>query len=105
MKRGGECDHLPSRAFASVGPRDGFITIQERARSKSQNYPPKPYFEFSDKPGAFSCAPNGLKAQEFVFRDAGRFFYAFTALGDAGPEAELESVLNSFDASGRVVEE
>jgi hypothetical protein len=99
MRHGGECSQLPSRAYSDMGARDGLITIMEHA-GRGSGFPPRPAdFRLDARPGPFECAPSRLNAQQFQFRDAGRRFYAFVALGASGPQREVESILDSFSAA------
>lgn len=98
MEPGGACDQAPSRAYSEMGQRDGLITILESG-GKISGFPPRPpHFRIPARRGSFECAPHGLNAQEFLFSDAGRHFYAFVALGDKGPLRQAESILDSFTA-------
>ncbi len=99
MRPGGTCAQLPSQAYDDMGPTDGMITIMERG-GRHTGYPPRPArFDLQPRPAAFECAPLRLDSQEFLFREAGRNFYAFVVLGARGPTDEAEAVLNSFEAT------
>lgn len=103
MHPGGRCNHLPSRAYSEMGPRDGLITIMERRGNESGErnaYRQRPdRFDLDNLLDSFECTPPELDSHQFTFSDSGRNFYAFVALGSRGPEKEAESILNSFDAS------
>ncbi len=95
MRPGGSCAQAPSRAYSDMGPRDGLITIMEEG--SRQAFPPRPAeVQLHPRPGSFECAGPSLRSQEVVFRDAGRNFYAFVALGARGPVQAAQSILNSL---------
>jgi hypothetical protein len=98
MQPGGRCAQAPSRAYSKMGPRDGLITILQK--KGDPGFPPPPaHFQLHPKPRSFECLPLELDGQEFAFREAGRHFYAFVALGSRAPRGQAESILDTVTAS------
>jgi hypothetical protein len=98
MKRG-SCATVPSRAVEAMRPGDALITIQERAEGRPEDYPPRPkHFRVDPGIGNFECAPQDLKVDSFVFREAGRHFYVLVVVDRGAPIDEAERILNTFEA-------
>jgi hypothetical protein len=96
MRPGGACAQSPGKAYSDMQPRDALITIMEQKTTRS-DFPPQPArFHLHPHPRSFECVPGKLDSQELLFRDGGRAFYAFVALGAHGPQDEVESILDSF---------
>ncbi len=99
MEPGG-CATVPMRALETMDAGDALITIQEREEGRPEDYPPRPHrFRVSPEIGSFECAPKDLKVQPFLFREAGRHFYALVAVDRGAPIDEIETILDSFEAS------
>jgi hypothetical protein len=95
--RSGRCAHVPVGALESMGPRDAFVTVQERL-GQSQ-FPARPaHFALPpETPGtdAAFCSRNGnrLEIHWFEFSDARRGFHVLVALGrGAAPERREEAL-------------
>jgi hypothetical protein len=93
----GSCAHMPVAALERVGPRDAFVTVQERHGKPHFPDRPEPFTlpERSEGTDAEACARNGeqLDIHWFGFRDAGRGFHVLVAFGrDAPPERRAEAV-------------
>jgi hypothetical protein len=93
----GPCGHVPVGALERIGPRDGFVTVQERYGEP--RFPARPArFTLprrAEQSDATECARNGdqLDAYLFGFRDAGRGFHVLVALGrDASPQRRAEAL-------------
>lgn len=101
------CAQHPVETMARVGPRDAFVTIQERANQLSGEMRPGP-------PQLGAVDPDDSELPACLHRDVpfrtywmpfelgGRGFYANAALGDDAPpelRAELQAVLDSFEVS------
>ena len=101
------CAQHPVDTMERVGPRDVFVTIQERANTVSEEMRPGP-------PQLHAVVPDDSETRECLRRDAplrtywmpfqigGRGFYADAVVGDDVPpagKAELQAVLDSFDVS------
>jgi hypothetical protein len=111
--RSSPCAQHPVETMARVGPRDAFVTIQERGNQLSSEMRPGP-------PQLGAVAPDDSELPACLGRDApfrtywmpfelgGRGFYANAALGDDAPRelrAELQAVLDSFAVPASVVED
>ena len=93
----GSCAHIPTSALERIGPKDAFVTVQERYgtpqfphRPERFTLPPR-----SEGTEAETCARNGkqLDIHWFGFRDAGRGFHVLVVFGsDAPPERRAEAV-------------
>jgi hypothetical protein len=95
----GRCAQAPRRAYSEMRASDGLITIMEEG-GRQTGFPPRPAtFRLHPRPGSLDCAGPTVQSQEFAFRDAGRNFYTFIALGARGPVDEAESMLNSLRAT------
>jgi hypothetical protein len=103
------CAQHPVDTMERVGPRDVFVTIQERANAVPGDMRPGP-------PQLDAVVPDDSETRECLRRDVplrtywmpfrigGRGFYASAVVGeDVPPEgkAELQAVLDSFDVSER----
>ena len=107
------CAQHPVETMARVGPRDAFVTIQERANQLSGEMrpgPPQLDAVVPDDSEAAQCVGHGVpfKTYWMPFELGGRGFYADAALGDDAPpelRAQLQSVLDSFTARASVVED
>lgn len=95
----GSCATVPSRTVEAMRPGDALITIQERAEGRPEDYPPRPK-SFRVRPSIdnFECAPQDLKVDSFVFREAGRHFYVLVVVDRGAPVDEAERILNTFEA-------
>jgi hypothetical protein len=97
--RPGACATVPRRAIAAMGPGDALITIQERDGARPEDFPPRPQsFRVHPGVGNFECAPQDLKVAPFIFREAGRYFYALVVIERGAPIREAEAILDSFEA-------
>jgi hypothetical protein len=95
--REGSCAHMPVGALERIGPRDAFVTVQERYGEP--RFPDRPArFALTgrvDHGDAATCAPNEERLDEywFGFRDANRGFHVLVVLGsDAPPERRAEAL-------------
>ena len=98
---GEDCVQIPERAIESLGPTDALITVQEA--SSGAKFPARPT-TFSAEDGEVSEAVDCLDNAEdvffrmFRFRDEGRNFYAYAAIGNsASPQTRREvwQILNA----------
>ena len=95
--RDGACAHVAVGALERMGPRDAFVTVQERfgdarfaARPARFALPPR--LEQGDAVACARKAPD-LDEHWFEFGDAGRNFYVLAAFGrDAAPERRAEAL-------------
>lgn len=99
----GSCAHIPTSALERIGPKDAFVTVQERYGAPQFPQRPEPFSlpPRSEGTDAETCASNGkqLDIHWFGFRDAGRGFHVLVAFGsDAPPKRRIEAVelLNSL---------
>jgi hypothetical protein len=98
----GSCAQRPVGALERMGPRDVFVTVQERYGEP--RFPDRPaHFALTGKvehgDGA-TCAPNEKQLDEywFGFRDAGRGFHVLVALGRDAPPQRREEALALLDS-------
>lgn len=102
--------YLPGNALDDMGSGDVFVTIQERVSGGIEGYPPRPERfrpETVCPPDDDPCLEGralGLDVRSWwiPFRDDGRAFYAFVAMGDAAfhddPTFEMAwAVMDSLD--------
>jgi hypothetical protein len=103
--RQGDCAHVPASALEDLGPRDAFVTLQERGRdpgSAWHDFPRRPE-RFGPRLGGPSeghdCVPRArLRHHWFGFTDAGRHFHALVALGPEAPAAVQEEAWGVLDS-------
>lgn len=102
LSPGGEdCVQIPERSIESLGPRDAFITLQEA--SSGVNFPTRPK-NFSAEDGEVSeaedCLDNGedIFFRRLRFKDEGRFFYAYVAIGDSASSQTRKDVWEILNA-------
>lgn len=103
LSPGGEdCVRIPERAIESLGPTGAFITLQEA--SPGANFPARPKTfsaEDGEVPEAADCLDNAEDVffRMYRFRDEGRFFYVYVAIGNsasAQTREELWQILNTL---------
>jgi hypothetical protein len=102
--RQGRCDHMPDGALMTMGPADGFVSIQERGRQTSRaGFPPRPASfgasaEQSDGDIA-SCLGHTANTVEYFipFSDANRCFYALVVLGARAPQRTRDEAFGILD--------
>jgi len=88
------CAHVAGSALEDLGPRDAFVTLQERGLDPASTWP-----DFPARPAHFGpdlggpseaseCVPGARFTDHwFGFTDAGRHFHVLVAFGpDASPE-------------------
>jgi hypothetical protein len=88
----GSCSQFPVSALEDLGPRDAFVTVQERGRGSADGFPPRPR-RFGPELGGSAedrgCVPGKHFTDHwFTFADGGRHFHVLVVFGP--------------DASGRV---
>jgi hypothetical protein len=103
LRPGGEdCAQIPERAIESLGSTDAFITLQESAAGS--DFPRRPK-SFSAKDGEVPDSADCLNNAEDVlfrmlrFRDEGRSFIVYVAIGDstsAQTRNEVWQILNAL---------
>jgi len=99
--REGACAQVPVDALERVGPRDAFVTVQERFGAA----------RFPDRAARFvltgrvvhdgaTCAGNEAELEEYSieFRDAGRSFHVLVAIGPSAPAERRDEVLALLDS-------
>jgi hypothetical protein len=102
-----ECAHVAGSALEDLGPRDAFVTLQERGvdpRSSWADFPERPA-HFGPSLGgpseASACAPGAHFSDHwFGFTAGGRHFHADVAFGpeaSAGTRAQAWRILDSLD--------
>jgi hypothetical protein len=100
--RAGACAHMPVGALARIGPRDAFVTVQERYGEP--RFPDRPErFALTgrvDYGGGGACAEGEEELEEywFGFRDANRGFHVLVALGADAPPERREQALALLDS-------
>jgi hypothetical protein len=106
------CSHVPGSALADLGPRDAFVTIEERGSDPSSSwsdFPPRPAHFGPGLGGpseAQACVPQGHFADHwFGFSDGGRHFHVLVAFGPSAPETvqgQAWALLDSLQIDPRV---
>ena len=107
------CAQHPVDTMERVGPRDVFVTIQERANAVSGEMPagpPQLDAVVPDHSETIECLRRGVPFRTYwmPFQIGGRGFYADAAVGDDVPSerrAELQAVLDSFHVRANRVED
>ena len=111
-RRGGEnCAHMPENAIEGMGPTDALVVLEERlgdfgaGSGTPADYPARPE-RFGPANGYPSEAVDCLdRPKEFFdrfipFRDSGRRFYAYIALGTETPPATRAEAWSILDRLG-----
>ncbi len=112
---GGNCGLYPVEALAAMRPSDVLVSIKEwklgaRASWKVQGRPAR--FRIRSRPASplslnvkdqinrwnVDGARNGIRWTDFEFRDRGRVFRVFVAIGKAAPRKIRDSVLSTLDS-------
>jgi hypothetical protein len=101
-RRRESCAHMPVSALEDLGPRDAFVTLQERGRGGAA-FPPRPE-RFGPELGGPSesaqCTRHArFRDHWFEFADGGRGFHVLVAFGpEATPATQQEAwgVLDSL---------
>ena len=110
---GSACAQHPVETLERVGPRDVFVTIQERANTVSGEMrpgPPQLDAVVPDDSETAACVRSGVPFRSYwmPFTIGHRGFYANAAVGDDVPperRAELQAVLDSFTPRANHVED
>jgi hypothetical protein len=98
----GPCAHVPVGALERIGPRDVFVTVQERLGEP--RFPDRPaHFTLPaevEHTDAAECARNGsrLDVYWFGFRDVRRGFHVLVALGREAPPERRDEALALLDS-------
>jgi hypothetical protein len=104
------CSHMPGSALEDLGPRDAFVTLQERPRhGSSTGFPARPE-DFSQRlrgghagSDAVDCVPKARFTDHwFTFSDAGRRFHVLVAFGPrttAATRGEAAQILDDLRIS------
>lgn len=98
----GECAHVPVGALEALGPRDAFVTVQERLGAG--RFPPRPQsFALVGRVrhgSAQTCAQGERRLAEYwvEFADAGRRFHVLIAFGPQAPPERRREALALLDS-------
>ena len=99
------CAHLPVSALEDMGPRDAFVTLQERGRDPSSSwpdFPPRPSHFGLERGGpseASACEPHSHFADHwFGFSDSGRHFHVLVAFGPEAPATTQQQAWAILDS-------
>lgn len=97
-----DCGNMPKSAFEDMGPRDVFVSIQERFGSGegTGGFKSRPHSFKGAEPFVLECVPERLTSHWIRFKDAGRRFYALAVFGADAPlglKDEAWAVLDSFE--------
>ena len=103
--RGGACAHLPSSALGDLGPRDAFLTLQERGRNPGASwdgFPPRPERfgpHLGQRSESAACAPGARFTDHWIwFTDAGRHFHLLVAFGRDAPAEVRDQAWRILDS-------
>lgn len=99
------CNNMPSSALADIGPRDAFVTLQERGvnpGSDWQGFPPRPE-HFGPLPHDASEASACVRDPHFTdhwiwFTDGGRHFHLLVAIGTQASAATRKQAWAILDS-------
>jgi len=98
----GSCAHVPVGGLERMGPRDAFVSVEERLGEPQ--FPSRPaHFTLpaaTQQTDATFCTRNGsrLDIYWFGFRDAHRGFHVLVALGREAPPERREEALALLDS-------
>jgi hypothetical protein len=103
--RQGSCSHMPDGALRSMGPADGFVSVQERGRiahGGQAGFPPRPAsFRADAKPsnGDLAVCVGDIPTVEYwiPFSDGNRRFYALVVLGRRASEQTRDEAFAILD--------
>jgi hypothetical protein len=102
LPAGGPCAQNPSAALAAMGAADVLVSVQERY-GRADGFPPRPRpfsLPRATANEAQTCAgpraPIGVRLLEF--RDGGRGFHVFVAVGRAAPASRVRQALSVLDS-------
>ena len=98
------CAQMPTGALEALGPRDAFVSVQER-RTGVGSYPARPRrFTLSraNRVRGLECVSHAqagdVDAWWIAFRDRGRGFYALVAIGADAPAARRAAARRVLDS-------
>lgn len=99
------CSHVPGSALQDLGPRDAFVTLQERGLdpgSRWLGFPPRPERfgpELGGPSEAAACVPSARFIDHwFGFSDGGRHFHVEVAFGPEAPAAVRREAWGILDS-------
>ncbi|MEY2440843.1 MAG: hypothetical protein QOJ46_269 [bacterium] len=106
------CAHMPGSALEDLGPRDAFVTLQERGLDRGSSwkgFPRRPK-HFGPRLGAASeangCAPKAHFTDHwFGFTDGGRHFHVLVAFGpkaSANTRRQARTILDGLRIDPKV---
>jgi hypothetical protein len=106
------CAHVAGSALDDLGPRDVFLTLQERGLDRDstwRDFPPRPtHFgpELGGPSEASECVPSACFTDHwFAFTDGDRHFHVLVAFGPQAPvtvRREAWAILDSLRIDPRV---
>jgi hypothetical protein len=105
---GRNCAQFPENAVANLGPRDALIWVSERAGHPRVRLPPRPaHFRLArpERTELHACVAGRARFSEWpiAFREAGRQFNVFVAIGKPVPgrrRVQAERILDSIELTG-----
>jgi hypothetical protein len=107
---GVNCAQHAEATLARLGPRDAFVTVQERANATSSEMvegPPRLAAVEPDDSEAPGCLQRDVPFETYwmPFRSGGRGLYAMAAIGDEADPGPVQAVLGSLRLRPRQVED
>jgi hypothetical protein len=104
--RQGRCNHMPDGALRTMGPADGFVSLQERGGGRQASLAGFPHRRASfgasaearpgDVTGCLGDSPHTV-AYWIPFSDANRRFYALVVLGARAPQRTRDEAFAILD--------
>ncbi|HEX2086603.1 MAG TPA: hypothetical protein VHF89_13045 [Solirubrobacteraceae bacterium] len=95
------CAHVPGSALEDLGPRDAFVTLQERGDGGSA-FPPRPAQfgpELGGEGDSDGCTPRThFRSHWLGFSDGGRRFHVLVAFGPQAPAGVQEEAWRVLDS-------
>jgi hypothetical protein len=104
--RQGRCNHMPDGALKTMGPADGFVSVQERGgrpRRDPAGFPPRPASfagQAQQSEGDIAACLGGhphTREYWMPFSDANRRFYALVVLGPRAPKQTRDEAFAILD--------
>jgi hypothetical protein len=104
----GRCPHLPGKAFEALGPRDALLYIQEPEYVEGLPARPDRFAvrfasrsEYLHEISVFGCLDEKERDFRYAFvpfRDRGRNFYAYLALGTRASDSRRRQLVGVLDS-------
>jgi hypothetical protein len=97
---GKDCATVPEAAIEAMAPDDALVSVQEEGGT-TEGFPERPQsFAWEDgQQSTFqSCIEGGASLRGFRFRDGGRGFYAYVAVGSEASSERVDEALEILNS-------